>query len=251
MFHTGVPAAFLVPPVQGPLVGAVHAVKGRDTPAFDDLIGLGTASRVEKQRVVTRGQGDVIIPRGPDGADVPHTVHRLEHPQHPGNAALGAHLVEYIRLSHPRLGERLFQIVQHHGVGPALCDVLRAALPGEGIDIGQRLRRLWRLRKGRDLQGEGKKTALRRGVDRGRFPAGGQQQETQQKDGNFLHKNLYLYRSENLGKYSRKGPSQRDGPKSYRCQISRLYSMMVRSEEKNPDLAIFTSVLADQSRRSS
>ena len=36
----------------------------------------------------------------------------------------------------------------------------------------------------------------------------------------------------------------------FRCQISRLYSAMVRSDEKKPALAMFTSIFLAQAVRS-
>ena len=49
-------------------------------------------------------------------------------------------------MGHPQLGQCLFQVVEHHGHRPVLSNVLPAALPGEGIDVGGlRLRLRFRL----------------------------------------------------------------------------------------------------------
>ena len=111
------------------------------------------------------------------------TLYRLKHPQHPGDASLGQSLIDDIRLGNAQLGQSLFQVVEHDGHRPVLADVLGAALPGEGIDIGEnglrvglhrsQHRRIGGLRGrgGRRLlgtaggQGEQKRAAYQKGED--------------------------------------------------------------------------------------
>ena len=137
MLQSHVFPPLLVPPEQGALVGAVDAVEGGHTPVINGGVGSGTASRVEEDGVMAQGQGDVVVPGGAHRADVSHALYRLKHPQHPGDAPLGQSLIDDVRLGHPQLGQSLFQVVEHDGHRPVLADVLGAALPGEGIHIGE------------------------------------------------------------------------------------------------------------------
>ncbi len=70
MLQAGAPPALLVPPEQGALVGAVDAVQGGDAPALDELICLGAAPGVEVDRIVSIGQGGIVVPGGADRSDL-------------------------------------------------------------------------------------------------------------------------------------------------------------------------------------
>lgn len=62
MLQAGAPPTLLVPPEQGALIGAVDAVQGSDAPALDELICLGAAPGVEVDRIVSIGQGGIVVP---------------------------------------------------------------------------------------------------------------------------------------------------------------------------------------------
>ena len=185
----------LIPPEQRALVGAVDAVQGGDPHVLNGGIGLGAAPGVEEHRIVAPGQGDIVVPGRAHRPQVAHPLHRLEHRHHPGDAPLGGQLIDEVGLGHPQLGQGLFQVVEHNGHRAGIGQVHGAALPGEGIDIGQdglRLRFWLRLLHGGE---DGDGGLVRHGGGRGGglpLSAGGQQtgrqDQGQQQGEGLFHK---------------------------------------------------------------
>ena len=183
MLLTHVLSPVRVPPEEGALIGAVDAVQGGDAPVLDGVVGLGAASGMEENGVVAIGQRDIVVPGRAHRTDFAHALHALEHPQHPGDAALGHRLIDDVCLGHPQLGQGLFQVVEHDGHRPVFPDVRGAALPREWVHIGQ-LGLRFRLHRG---QG-GYAGLLRRGGGGGRLllgPAGAQGGQQQQRGDQF------------------------------------------------------------------
>ena len=188
----------LVPPEQRALVGAVDAVQGGDPHVLNGGIGLGAAPGVEEYRIVAPGQGDIVVPGRAHRTQVAHPFHRLEHRHHPGDAPLGGQLIDEVGLGHPQLGQGLFQVVEHNGHRAGIGQVHGAALPGEGIDIGQDgLRLRFRLLHGGNDRDGG---LVRHGGGRGGglpLSAGGQQtgrqDQGQQQGEGLFHKGASLF----------------------------------------------------------
>ena len=126
----------LIPPEQAAFKGAVYPVQMGHPPVLKGVVGLGAAPGVDKNGVHAIGQRDVVIPGGAHGADVPHIGQILIHGHHAGDAPLGGHLVDEIRLGHAQLGQGLFQVVQHYGHRAVSADVLHHALAGQGVAVG-------------------------------------------------------------------------------------------------------------------
>lgn len=84
-----------------------------------------------------------------DAPQVPHPLQRLEHPQHPGDAALGGDLVDDVRLGHSQLRLGRLQVIEHHRHRAVFFVHRLHRHPGKGIrpggDVGLRLHRFHRL----------------------------------------------------------------------------------------------------------
>ena len=107
-----------------------------DTPGVKGVVGLGTASGVDVDGVVSQGQIDIVVPGGADAAQVANILQVLVEPHNPGDAPLGHNFIEHIRLGHSQLGEGLLQIVEHHRGGPLSADVRVQPLSAEGVGVG-------------------------------------------------------------------------------------------------------------------
>ena len=180
MLQAGAPPTLLVPPEQGALIGAVDAVQGSDAPALDELICLGAAPGVEVDRIVSIGQGGIVVPGGADRSDLSRPRHILEHGHHSGDAPLRQDLIDHIRLGYPHLGQCLLQVIEHDSDGPPGAHIHLAALAGEGVGVGQDGLRFG-LRLGHQDRHRGLVGAL--GLAGSPLPAAGGQRQDQEQAG--------------------------------------------------------------------
>ena len=85
---------------------------------------------------MAQSQLQVIGSGGADAAKVPHPIQGLEEGHHPGDAALGGHLVDDIRLGDTQLGLGGLQIVDHHCHRAEPGEILVHAHARQGMVVG-------------------------------------------------------------------------------------------------------------------
>ncbi len=169
-----------------------HAVHGEQAQAVPGVVKLRAAPGVYVHRVVPFGDLPVILPGGAHRADEIQLGRVLVYGQHPGDAALGQHLINDVRLAVPLLGQGGFQVVEHHRHRPFARQVFLTGQAGEGMVEGGRGGG-----SGGGLRGVGGGGRLRGGRGWGGLipaaPGGQHKQQGEKQTGDTLHGRSLLW----------------------------------------------------------